>query len=404
MKKIAILFAAAVFAMPLMAQDNRTLDVKADTVRGLKHYKGSDNWFIGVGVGVNHSLSENARFASFWDMTKPSVALSVGKYFSPAIGARVQLAYMKHASRANSESIEAYPSVYGDGNYTFNMFAGYLDGLFNLNNIFGQYKESTRFNVVGIIGIGANHSFGFDEDKVEGWATGKVGSPYDVNTDARTYWALRGGVQLNYMLSNALDLNLEFTYNATDDGYNGNRYDRKWDAYGNLMLGLTYHFKDQYGDRRFRYTELNDQAMLDDLNRRINEERANKPVPPSAPAVKQEVVKNEVLDMTVSFIIDKYNVTDIQKKNVAAAAKYLEEHPDVNLIVCGYADVKTAYPAYNLRLSKRRAQSVYNMLVKDFGVSPDRLRMDYKGDTIQPYQMKNEWNRVVVFITEPRNK
>ena len=87
------------------------------------------------------------------------------------------------------------------------------------------------------------------------------------------------------------------------------------------MLGLTYHFKDQYGDRRFRYTEVNDQAWVDELNRKINEER-NKPIPaPVVTEVKKEVVKNEMLGMTVSFIIDKYNITDIQKKNVAEAAK-----------------------------------------------------------------------------------
>jgi outer membrane protein OmpA-like peptidoglycan-associated protein len=108
--------------------------------------------------------------------------------------------------------------------------------------------------------------------------------------------------------------------------------------------------------------------------------------------------------MTVSFIIDKYNITAIQKNNVAEVAKYLEEHPDVNIVVTGYADVQTAYPAYNLKLSERRAKSVFNCLVKEFGVSPDRLRIDFKGDTIQPYKMKNEWNRVVIFMTEPRNK
>ena len=111
-----------------------------------------------------------------------------------------------------------------------------------------------------------------------------------------------------------------------------------------------------------------------------------------------------MLGMTVSFIIDKYNITDIQKKNVAEAAKYLEDHPEVNLIVTGYADVQTGNPAYNLKLSQRRAEAVCNMMVKEFGVDPSRIRVDYKGDSLQPYQLKNEWNRVVVFITEARNK
>lgn len=156
-------------------EDDATWKLKTDTVRALKHYKAGDNWFIGIQAGANHSLSENSRFGSFGAMTRPSIALSVGKYFSPAIGARVQLAYLKQMSRANSEVIEAFPEVYGKGNYGFNMFNGYLDGLFNLHNIFAQYDEDIRFNVVGILGMGFNSSFGFD-DKVKEWDKSPVRS------------------------------------------------------------------------------------------------------------------------------------------------------------------------------------------------------------------------------------
>lgn len=97
MKKIAILFVVFFCSVSLWAQtieDDATWKLKTDTVRALKHYKAGDNWFIGIQAGANHSLSENSRFGSFGAMTRPSIALSVGKYFSPAIGARVQFAYL----------------------------------------------------------------------------------------------------------------------------------------------------------------------------------------------------------------------------------------------------------------------------------------------------------------------
>ena len=119
--------------------------------------------------------------------------------------------------------------------------------------------------------------------------------------------------------------------------------------------------------------------------------------------VQKEVNQQTILDMTVNFIIDKYNITDIQKRNVEAVAKYIKDNPDINIVVTGYADVQTAYPAYNLKLSENRAKAVYNMLVNEFGVDPSRLKIDFKGDTVQPYELKNEWNRVVIFVVEPRN-
>ena len=392
MKKIAMMFIMALCTMTVWSQ-SRALGVEADTLRSLRHYKGSDNWFIGIHAGMNHSLSENARFGDFMDMTKPGFALSVGKYFSPAVGARVMLSYMKQQSRANSEAL------IDDKNYGFHNIGGYLDGLFNLNNIFGQYKENTRFNVYGILGFGFNATGGFD-DKVESWD--KPAGGYKVYTDNSAYFSLRGGLGLSYMLSNALDLNLEVTAHGADDAYNGTRYDNKYDTYVAAMLGLTYHFKDHYGDRRFRYTTLSDNDWLDELNARINAERGKVRKPERIVKVQREMFHSELLNTTVSFKIDRSSITDLQMKNVAQVAKYIQEHPDVNIVITGYADVKTAYPDYNMKLSKRRAESVRDALVKNFNVDPSRLRIDYKGDTVQPFQMKNEWNRVVIFLTEPR--
>lgn len=394
MKKLTMMFIMALCSLTMWSQ-SRALGVENDTLRSLRHYKGSDNWFIGIHAGMNHSLSENARFGDFMDMTKPGFAISVGKYFSPAIGARAMFSYMKQQSRANSEALIE------DKNYGFHNFGGYFDGLFNLNNIFGQYKESTRFNVYGILGFGFNATGGFDE-KVESWD--KPDGGYKVYTDNNIYFSLRGGLGFSYMLSDALDLNLEVTAHGSDDAYNGTRYDNKYDTYVAAMLGLTYHFKDHYGDRRFRYTTLTDADLLDELNARINAERNVVRTPEKVVKVEREVFRSEILNTTVSFIIDRSSITDIQMKNVAEVAKYIEEHPDINIVITGYADVKTAYPEYNMKLSKRRAESVYNALVNNFKVDPSRLRIDYKGDTVQPYEMKNEWNRVVIFLTEPRNK
>ena len=93
-------------------------------------------------------------------------------------------------------------------------------------------------------------------------------------------------------------------------------------------------------------------------------------------------------------------ITEAQKKNIKSVATFLSTHPDINLVVTGYADIETAYPAYNLRLSQKRAQAVYDMLVDEYGVSKDRLRIDYKGDTVQPYASVNEWNRAVIFFLD----
>lgn len=404
MKRILIAGLAAVMTVGAFANETMKSDktpVKADTVTTLKHYKTWDNWFVGLFAGTNFSLSENIRFAPFGKTLGPSIGISAGKYFTPAVGARLRVSYLNQKSRANSELVDAFPEVYGDGLYKYSMISTYFDGLFNFNNIFSPYKENSRFSVVGVIGIGLNTSFGFDE-KIKNWSPSK-GGLYEVDRSGETALAVHAGVQLGFKINEALDVNLESTFNVTDDGYNGTRYDRKYDGYIYIVGGLTYHFKDHYGDRRFKYLTMTDQGEIDRLNAQINAARAelaNKPKP--IVRVEKKVETSRVLDMTVSFFIDKYNITDIQKNNVQRVAQYLINNPNINLIITGYADVETGNPSYNLKLSQRRAEAVRDMLVNDFGVDESRLRVDYKGDTIQPYERKNEWNRVVIFVTEEK--
>lgn len=405
MKKILIAGFAAVMSIGAFANENINSGnsvVRVDSVTTLKHYTTWDNWFVGLFVGTNFSLSENIRFAPFFNTLGPSIGISAGKYFTPAVGARVRVSYLNQKSRANSELVDAFPEVYGNGLYKYNMISTYVDGLFNFNNIFSPYKENGRFSVVGVIGIGMNSSFGFDK-KILNWSPSK-GGHYEVDRSGANALAVHAGLQLGYKINEALDVNIESTFNVTDDGYNGTRYDNKYDGYIYIVGGLTYHFKDHYGDRRFKYLTMTNQSDINRLNAQINAARAelaDKPEP--IVRIEKKVETNRILDMTVSFVIDKYNITDIQKNNVQRVAQYLLDNPDINLIVTGYADVETGNPKYNLKLSQRRAEAVRKMLVNDFGVDESRLRVDYKGDTIQPYERKNEWNRVVIFVTEENN-
>lgn len=405
MKKIfTLMMMAAFMASPVMAQEEvDPSTITEQSVTGLRHYKFGDNWFISAFFGGDFSMSENSRFQAFKKNVNPDYGLAIGKWLNPAIGLRVKADYMIQSGRANKEAVAAYPSVYGNGKYRFRMFTAMGDLMLNLNNVLGQYKESTRFNVYAFLGVGFTRNSKFDKH-VEAWAKQTNGA-YPINTNPRSYFAGHVGLGTAIQLSQALDFNLEAAIFATNDKYNGVHYDVLYDGFTTVQAGLTYHFKDHFGDRRFKYRTLNDADILGSLNDKINAARQDlaNARPRTENRIEETYNKIEVLDMTVNFIIDKYNITKLQKKNIAAVAKYMEDNPDVNLTVTGFADVKTAYPAYNLKLSERRAKAVYNCLVKEFGVDPSRLKIDYKGDTIQPYELKNEWNRVVIFVLD-RNK
>lgn len=385
-----------------------------DDLAYLDDYHFADNIFVMGQLGISHSMSENTRFGNFFANEKLSFNVGVGKWIYPAFGVRVTAGLHPQVGRAEWEISQTWPNVFG--NYTYNMFSGYVDGLVNLTNIVYKYRENRVFNLVGIIGLGYNHTFGFDKAKCAQMRRGLTVSNgeiilgtdeapgsvnYDVNTKPGNYFAAHVGLQGRWMVSPAWDIIGEVTFNGTDDKYNGHEYDRVYDTYFDILVGAQYHFKDCHGRRRFHYVKyLNSEVierlakMASDENERLAE--ANMAIP----EIFEKIKFSEALQTTISFYIDRYYITDAQKKNVKSVATFLTTHPDINLIITGYADVETAYPAYNLRLSQKRAQAVYDMLVNDFHVPTNRLRIEYKGDTVQPYASVNEWNRAVIFFLD----
>lgn len=425
-KKIYIMVTAMLLSIAVYGQGYQLVDstyshtkldqdsLYYDEMAYLDDYHFLDNIFLLGQIGMSHSMSENTRFGNFFANEKLSFNIGVGKWLYPSFGIRFTGGLHPQVGRAEWELSDAYPEIFG--NYTYNMFSGYFDGLVNFTNIILKYKEDRVFNLIGIIGFGYNHTFGFDKTKcaimrrgitvsggniVEGTDDAPGAMHYDVNTKPGNYFAAHVGLQGRWKISPMFDVIGEVTFNGTDDKYNGHEYDRVYDTYFDILIGAQFHFKDCHGRRRFHYVKNLNAAVLERLARMQDDENeklaeANLAVP----EIFEKIKFNEALQTTVSFYVDRYYITDAQKKNIKSVATFLATHPDINLIVTGYADIETAYPAYNLRLSQKRAQAVYDMLVNEFHVPTNRLRIDYKGDTVQPYTSVNEWNRAVIFFLD----
>ena len=52
-----------------------------------------------------------------------------------------------------------------------------------------------------------------------------------------------------------------------------------------------------------------------------------------------------------------------------------------------------------MSLSERRAKAVFNSLTKQHKIDASRIKVDFKGDTIQPFAKEVE-NRVAICIAE----
>ena len=174
----------------------------------------------------------------------------------------------------------------------------------------------------------------------------------------------------------------------------------------NAQVGLSYKFNERYF-----YEPLCAQQIIpvtrneccDDISatlRRIEDILLRQPVPaPAAPRVEVEQ-ELEKLKVIVYFIIDKWEVRQSEMYKLDEIAKFMAKYPRVRVSISGYADVQTAYPAYNMRLSERRANEVARILTTRYGIDRSRLRVGFYGDTVQPFDI-NELNRAVIAFDIP---
>lgn len=377
MKKVLLTALAVSFAFANMSAQEKVM----------KRSSFGDNWFIQLQGGGSLTISEGFKDASLGDIITPHAAFSVGKYFSPEFGARIQASGWQ-SSNYNKAT---------DSKFKFDYLQGNLDGLVNLTNVFLPYKQDRVFNLVGILGVGYVH--GFEKDDV-------------VNVSNSI--APRAGLQMDFRLSDRINFNVEAVGNLFFDGFNGITERGKYDASANLLAGLSI----KLGKSGFDMVDYVDPSQLDDLNRQLNAQRASLSdkdgqisrlqaalnEKPKVVVEKQEVkstIEETKMNAVVVFKLGKSDLQDNQEINIYNAARFFQNNPDLNIILTGYADRATGTPAINQSLSERRADAVAKILIEKYGIAPERITKQGNGDKEQLFE-NDAWNRVVIFTAIPK--
>ena len=350
---------------------------------------GKAHWFLEVGDAATISLAGNNRDVNFTDrvsLLNPSLA--IGRWSTPAFGMRLSLQGGKTFDYARPAGLWAAATTtngYLRHDVTYG-FAQY-DFLFDLVNYFAPYKENRFFHIIPFLGVGLGY-----KHEVEVINVKDKSHRFSPLADA--------GLQLKFRLARFVDFNLEGKITASDLRLPSQEDHVKsgTDFIAQAGASLTFHL----GRKAFEAITPNDEALIADLNGQINALRAENAElakrPVRCPDVEIPVVDSKVIGNVIYFRLNSAVVDKNQMINVYNIAEYAKSNTETITLV-GYADRQTGNPNYNMALSKRRAEAVADILVKKYGISRDRLKIDWKGDTVQPYA-ENVWNRIVLMSAE----
>ena len=368
-------------------------------------YDHNPYWYVQVQGGAQYTLGE----IDFSDLVSPNVQVALGRQFNPVFGAR--LAVNAWQSKAG---IEFGPNTVAPGTakWKWMYVAPGIDATFNLSNLFCGFNPNRIFNFSVFAGLGANIGWDFDKESnmtngnlilanyANTYASGSAPENIDyawTGTKVRLFG--RAGVAADFKVSDAVSLGLEVNANTLSDRYNGKKAGN-WDWYFNALAGVKINLGKTYSTRTIEAPKVPEKVIEKVIERVVEKPVPQQVVEPTRAVAQKKEVEDTKFRRDIFYL--KAGKTWIDKSEyhkVKEVADYMKEHPNCTVEITGYADRGTGNPKINNNLSQRRAQAVSNMLQRNYGIKKNRIKVDYKGDTIQPFAKEIE-NRVAIAICD----
>lgn len=166
---------------------------------------GSGNWFVSVTGGATAFLGTPLGCEDLFGRVKPSYNLAVGKWFTPAVGARIHYSGLQFKDAGLS---------------TKNYHSVHADLLWNLLGYRYSGQEQTRWGLAPFVGVGLIHN----------------------SSDKTSPFAFSYGIQGQYRISKRVSAVLEFSGTTTSQKFDGyGRTNRLGDHMVSLTAGFTFH-------------------------------------------------------------------------------------------------------------------------------------------------------------------
>lgn len=353
----------AIGALPIFAQD-RQIKEEGKTI-----FK--PHWFMQAQVGAAHTIGET----QFTDLISPAAAVNFGYKFAPAFGVRVGASgWQAKGGWVNPEQ-----------NYQFKYIQGNVDLMADLSALFCGFNPKRVFNGYLFAGVGLNHAF--DNDEANALNTRTYEMEY-LWQDSKNLLAGRIGLGCDLRLSDRVAFNIEANANMLSDKFNSKKADNS-DWQFNALVGLSIKLGKSYTKTAPVYYEVAPAPVVEQPKPRPVVEQ---------PQPVQEVTVPQAIKRDIFFALNSAHLQNDQQAKIAELVDYLVKNPTTKVSVTGYADEDTGNSRINMKLSIARAKNVADAL-KAKGIAADRIAVDFKGDTVQPYSIPEE-NRVSICIAE----
>lgn len=350
------------------------------------------NMELSLGGGVTYTAWKDlgADQGEFGDNIGWMAEIAATKWFNPIVGVRLQA--VGGELKMSNEAHETFGSYW---------MMPHLDGMVNLSNWIGGYRDNRIYYAKVFAGMGLNI--------------------VDMNDGASAGFAVNVGMNHTFRITNSMDLNFETKLFLSPGREMPDAVSAVAGRFGqiySMTLGMTYRFNER--NWSVAYSQIDVDAYLAAiavlevglaesmenvaaLEKRLEQQQmAYDQVVRDKQELRTELVREERINthhvISASAIFFKINcaeLSDQAKATLQLVANTMKESPQGTVFtIVGHADPKTGTPEFNQALSERRAETVYNYLVEQ-GVNKSCLKWKGVGATDSIFPMNNT-NRVVI--------
>lgn len=370
-----VAMAMASLTLSINAQENGNRDSLNRIVRGpYETNRFGDNWFVGVGGGINLFLDGGGHKTR----VAPSIDVTVGKWFTPSVGARIGYNGIRANGWMPKSTLVAPELVQSKGMYKekVNYAFAHADILWNISNAFSGYKETRFWNVIPYAAFGLMHAYGVK------------GVDHKDNE-----FAAGAGILNNLRLSNRINLTLDARAIIVKGTFNANKGGLT--ALPSLTAGISVNLGKTNWKRAtvvpvgfapYCIAEVNDMKNASDNLKKENAALAkkNNDLANEVAALKKENedLRNNMpekikLDVTPGAVFFTIGEAKLDAKELYHLDFYLQnviaQDTDKVFVLTGYADKQTGSKKRNQQLSEQRVQYIYDLLTNKYNVPAERL-------------------------------
>ena len=363
------------------------------------------HWGLKVQGGGAYTLGET----SFADLLSPAAQLSATYNFHPAMGVRFGLSGWQGKGHL----------VVPAETYKFRFAQLHADFVLDLANLFGGFKHDRIWTPYVFAGIAG--AYGFDNYEV-----GEFIPDHKVTLgkywNLRPFFSVRAGAGMDFWVAKNVALGLEVNTNGYGEGFNSKVSSPKShpDYNFNALLGVKVRFGgNTRPSKAYAAKVAAEEAAAAAEAARLAAEKAEaerlaaekaeaerlarekaeaerlaaEKAAAEAAAAQRAALAAENSD-NIFFTIGSSYIRKAEDAKLVKLADFMKANPDFTVAVVGYADKATGSASINMSISKKRADAVAKRLIA-LGVEADRIAVDCKGDTEQPFE-KNDLNRLII--------